>query len=139
MKYLPWGLAIVLAAVALWGVLGQPSGETIGTVNIARVVDESARAQELNQLLSDRYDELIAEFDLESEVEEGDAERADRERQAYTQYLAYRQELEIKFQAEVERAVKEVAQMKKVTIVVDDDVVRFGGNDLSDEVIKRLK
>ncbi|HHY14751.1 MAG TPA: hypothetical protein GX521_01615 [Firmicutes bacterium] len=139
MKYLPWGLAILLAAVALWGVLGQSSGETIGTVNIARVVDESARAQELNQLLSDRYDELIAEFDLESEAEEGDTERADRERQAYTQYLAYRQELEVKFQAEVEKAVQEVARAKKVTVVVDDDVVRFGGSDLSDEVIKRLK
>ncbi len=108
------GLAILLAAVALWGVLGQSSGETIGTVNIARVVDESARAQELNQLLSDRYDELIAEFDLESEAEEGgDTERADRERQAYTQYLAYRQELEVKFQAEVEKAVQEVARAKK--------------------------
>lgn len=139
MKYLPWGLAVLLAAVALWGVFGQPAGETIGTVNLARVVDESPRAQELNQLLSDRYDELIAEFDLESEAEEGDVERANRERQAYTQYLAYRQELEIKFQEEVERAVREVAQTKKVTVVVDDDVVRFGGNDLSDEVIKRLK
>lgn len=139
MKYLPWGLAVLLAAVALWGIFGQPAGETVGIVNLARVVDESPRAQELFQLLSDRYDELIDEFDLESEAEEGDTERADREREAYTQYLAYRQELEVKFQEEVERAVREVAQAKKVTMVIDEDVVRFGGNDLSDEVIKRLK
>ncbi len=42
------------------------------------------------------------------------------------------------FQEEVEQAVREVAQAQDITVVIDGDVVRFGGVDLSDEVIKRL-
>lgn len=139
MKYLPWGLVGILAIVLIWSFWAAPMGETVGTVNMNRVVDESPRAQQLNQMLSDRYNELITEFDLGAEPTEDDLERPERERQAYASYLAYRQELEIRFQEEVNKAVGEVAQEKKITVVVDEDIVRYGGKDLSDEVIKRLK
>ena len=139
MKYLPWVLVVILAALAAWGFMGQPTGATVGTVNLIRIVDESPRANELNQLLSKRYNELITEFNLEAEPSEEDPTRADRERLAYSEYLAYRQELEQKFQEEVNGAVREVAKSKKVTVVVDEDVVRFGGTDLTSEVIKRLE
>ena len=115
-----------------------PTGETVGTVNLGRIVDESNRAQTLNQMLSDRYNELITRFNLEAEPTEDDVDRANRERQAYAEYLAYRQELEGQFQLEVDRVVQEVAQSESVTVVFDEDVVRYGGKDLSDEVIKRL-
>lgn len=138
MKYLPWGLVGLLAIALIWFFMAGPTGETVGIVNLTRVVDESARAQKLNQLLSDRYDELITRFDLGSEPSEEDPDRANRERQAYAEYLAYRQELETQFQAEVDQIVQEVAQKQNVTVVVDYDVVRYGGKDISDEVIRRL-
>src|SRR5690554_1327261 len=112
-----------------------PEGETVGTVNLARIVDESARAQELNRMLSERFEELITRFDLDTEPEEEDVDRASRERQAYAEYLAYRTELETQFQTEVDGIIKEVAQEQKVTVVLDEDVVRFGGKDITDEVI----
>ncbi|HHY09229.1 MAG TPA: hypothetical protein GX528_01540 [Firmicutes bacterium] len=140
MKYLPWGLVVVLAGVLAWSLLAAPLAGAIGTVNMARVVDESARAGELNDLLSERYNELIAEFNLEEEAEEDDAsDRGERERRAYAQYLAFRQELEVKFQEEVDRSVQKVAQNRKLKVVIDNDVVRYGGEDLTDEVIKQLK
>lgn len=139
MKYLPWGLAGLLALALIWAFMAQPMGEAVGTVNLTRVVDESARAQTLNQLLSDRYTELISKFDLGTEAAEDDPDRANRERQAYAEYLAYRQQLETEFQAEVDKIVKQAAQSNKITIVVDNEVVRFGGKDLTDEVIRKLK
>lgn len=140
MKYLPWVLVVLLAAVAVWGFTMQPlGGAVVGTVNLTQIVDESPRANELNQLLSKRYNELITEFNLAEEPTEEDQGRADRERLAYSKYLAYRQELEEKFQAEVDEAVQEVAKKEKVAVVVDEDIVRFGGKDLTEEVIKRLK
>ena len=138
MKYLPWGLVALLAIALLWAFMTGPTGETVGTVNLGRIVDESNRAQTLNQMLSDRYNELITRFNLEAEPTEDDVDRANRERQAYAEYLAYRQELEGQFQLEVDRVVQEVAQSESVTVVFDEDVVRYGGKDLSDEVIKRL-
>lgn len=138
MKYLPWGLAGLLAIGLIWALMTAPAGETVGTVNLGRIVDESVRAQQLNQMLSDRYNELITRFDLGSEPGEDDVDRANREREAYSEYLAYRLELESQFQLEVDKVVQEVAERENVTIVLDEDVVRFGGKDLSDEVIRRL-
>ncbi|NMB21543.1 MAG: hypothetical protein GX979_11810 [Firmicutes bacterium] len=138
MKYLPWGLAGLLAIALIWALMFSAGGEQIGTVNLARIVEESARAQQLNQMLSDRYNELITRFDLASEPDEEDLDRPDRERAAYAEYLSYRLELETQFQREVDGVIAEVAKGKKVTLVLDEDVVRYGGQDLTDEVIKGL-
>ncbi len=136
MKYLPWGLAGLLAIALIWAMMMAPSGEAVGTVNLGRIVDESARAQQLNQKLSDQYNELVTRFDLGSEPEEDDVDRANREREAYSEYLSYRLELESQFQIEVDKVVQEVAERESVTIVFDEDVVRFGGKDLTNEVIR---
>ncbi|HKM43531.1 MAG TPA: OmpH family outer membrane protein [Limnochordia bacterium] len=140
MKYLPWGLAGLLAIALIWAMMASPGGEQIGTVNLGRIVEESVRAQQLNQMLSDRYNELVTRFDLESELEpeEDDVDRANRERTAYAEYLSYRLELETQFQREVDGIINEVAKGESVTLVLDEDVVRFGGMDLTDKVIKRL-
>ena len=138
MKYLPWGLAGLLAVALIWALTMSPGGEEIGTVNLARIVEESARAQELNQMLSDRYNELITRFDLGAEPDEEDLDRSERERAAYAEYLSYRLELETQFQREVDEVIAKVAKDKNVALVLDEDVVRFGGQDLTNDVIKGL-
>ena len=138
MKYLPWGLAGLLAVALIWALTMSPGGEEIGTVNLARIVEESARAQELNQMLSDRYNELITRFDLGSEPDEEDLDRSERERAAYAEYLSYRLELETQFQRVVDEVIAKVAKDKNVALVLDEDVVRFGGQDLTNDVIKGL-
>lgn len=138
LKYLPWILVVLVGAALAWVLFAQPMGPNIGTISLGRIIDESPRAQELNQMLSDRYEELITQLNTEQD-EETPEERAVREREAYSQYLAYRQELEVKLQKEVDEAVRNVAQDKNLRIVVDDDVVRYGGTDVSDEVIARLR
>ncbi|NLL49391.1 MAG: hypothetical protein GX249_12535 [Firmicutes bacterium] len=138
MKYLPWGLAGLLAVALIWALTMSPGGEEIGTVNLARIVEESARAQELNQMLSDRHNELITRFDLGSEPDEEDLDRSERERAAYAEYLSYRLELETQFQRVVDEVIAKVAKDKNVALVLDEDVVRFGGQDLTNDVIKGL-
>ena len=66
-------------------------------------------------------------------------DRAALERQAYGEYLAYRQELELQLEKEVNAAVREVAEDKGISVVLDSDVIRYGGIDLTDEVIRKLK
>jgi outer membrane protein len=138
-KYFPWiGLVLLGAALAwaLWGAPGQPQ---VGVIDLVKIVDESPRAQTLNRMLMDRYNELVEQLNAEVDEETPEEERADRERQAYSAYLAYRQELEAQLQAEVDQAVQAVAKDKGIALVVDRDVVRYGGEDISAEVISRLK
>jgi len=138
-KYLPWALAGILAVALIWALFAGPGGASVGVVNLMRVVDESPRAQELNQQLAQRYQELLTRFDLEEEPPEEDVDRASRERQAYAEYLAYRQELELQLEQEVNAAVKEVAEGRGISVVLDSDVIRYGGTDITDDVISKLK
>lgn len=140
MKYLPWVLAGLLAVALIWTLVIAPDeGEKIGVVNLLRVGNESPRAQQLNQMLADHFEELIAQFNLDEEPTEDDVDRANRERQAYAEHLAYRQELETQLQSEVDSVIKQVADRLNITVVVDYDVVRFGGIDISDDVIRELR
>lgn len=139
MKYLPWVLAGLLALALVWVVFAGVGREQVGVVNLMRIVDESPRAQELNELLAQRYQELLTRFDLEDEPTADDVDRSTRERQAYAEYLAYRQELELQLENEVNAAVKEVAESRGISVVLDSDVIRFGGTDLTDDVIRKLK
>jgi len=132
-------VAGVLAAALIWALFAGLGGGVVGVVDLLRVVDESPRAQELNEKLAARYQELLTRFDLEEEPTEDDVGRAQREREAYAEYLAYRQELELQLEKEVNAAVKEVAESRKISVVFDSDVIRYGGTDLTDEVISKLK
>lgn len=141
MKYLPWILGALLIMGLAAVLLTNPLQPRVGTIDIGRVIDESPRARELNQQLTDRYNELIDDIQADEEHSEGlaEEEQAEREREAYSEYLRFRQELEEQFEREVQNAVRDVAQAKRLTVVIDEDVVRFGGVDISDEIIQRLR
>ncbi len=138
-KYLPWIAVILLGAALAWLLWGPASEPQVGVIDLIRIVDESPRAQELNRMLMERYNELVEELTAAVDEETPEEELANQERQAYAEYLAYRQELEAQLQAEVDQAVRQVAKDKGIALVVDSDVVRFGGVDISSEVIARLK
>lgn len=138
-KYLPWVAIVLLGAALAWALWGTSADPQIGVVDLVQIIDESPRAQELNRMLMERYNELVAELNKTVDEETPEEERAEQERQAYAAYLAYRQELETQLQVEVDEAVRAVANDKGIKLVVDSDVVRFGGVDLSSEVIARLK
>lgn len=138
-KYGSWVLVAVLSLLLIWSFWAAPTSQSMGTIDLNRIVEESPRAHQLNQLLSERFEELILEFNLDVDEEDDEPDRPERERQAYSTYLAYRQELEIRFEQDVTEAVREVAKEQKVTLVLDEDVVRYGGVDLSSEVIKKLQ
>lgn len=138
-KYLPWVAVILLGAALAWLLWGPASEPQIGVIDLVRIVDESPRAQELNKMLMDRYNELVEQLTAAVDEEATEEELASQERQAYAEYLAYRQELEAQLQAEVDKAVRQVAQDKGISLVIDSDVVRYGGVDISSEVVGRLK
>ena len=144
MKNLSWLISAILGAVValllvflLWGHIFMPK---FGIIDIAKVVDESERAQELNRQLTARYNELVAEIQAAQPPEQSDdTDGSEIERKAYAEYLRFRQELETQFQQEIDNAVSKVAEQRRLMFVIDADVVRFGGVDISDDVAKLLQ
>jgi Skp family chaperone for outer membrane proteins len=106
---------------------------------MGKILSESEYAQRLNEQLAEKYDQLITQ--LQSSDTEGIDEetRADQERAVYAEYLRFRQELETEFQAALAKAISEAAEEADLQLVLDVDLVRYGGKDISSEVIKRLR
>src|SRR5690554_3762609 len=61
-KYLPWIAVILLGAALAWLLWGPASEPQVGVIDLIRIVDESPRAQELNRMLMERYNELVEEL-----------------------------------------------------------------------------
>ncbi|HHT36022.1 MAG TPA: hypothetical protein GX019_02465 [Firmicutes bacterium] len=139
-RYIPWLLAALCALALIWVLYGQNASlEQIGLIDMGKILSESEYAQRLNEQLAEKYDQLITQ--LQSSDTEGIDEetRADQERAVYAEYLRFRQELETEFQAALAKAISEAAEEADLQLVLDVDLVRYGGKDISSEVIKRLR
>lgn len=80
--------------------------------------------------------------DLKKMAEKFQKELEDRERQGADLEVKKRKELEdlsLKLRAKVDEAIKSVAQDKKLDVVVDKQAVLFGGTDITEDVIKKIK
>ncbi|NMB39237.1 MAG: OmpH family outer membrane protein [Firmicutes bacterium] len=138
MKYVPWVLAAlcILLVVGFWtDSLKTPS--RIGLIDMGRILNESSHAIRLNEQLREKYEQLVAQLQNESDMDEEN--RAEYERAIYAEYLRFRQELEDQFQAALDQAISEIASAKNLQLVLDVDLVRYGGKDVSSEVIEQLK
>lgn len=157
-----------LLAVAVM-IMGFNPSEQIGIVDIERVLEQSPKAADLNNQFVEKYNDLVeqlshlaeestAQTDNEPQtlennidnsspnveeqqflVEPTDPQRVEKERQLYAEYLQFRQDLENDFQADLDKAIAGAAKAENVQLVFDEDLVRFGGKDITSAVIKRLQ
>jgi len=140
MKYIPWLLAACLALALIWALSALTVNVNhVGLIDMGKILSESKYAQRLNEQLTDKYDQLVAQLQASAESEDlSDDEKAEQDRAIYAEYLRFRQELESQFQAALDRAIAEAASEAGLQLVLDVDLVRYGGKDISDEIIKRL-
>jgi Skp family chaperone for outer membrane proteins len=138
MKYVPWLLTAlcILLVVGFW-TDAVKTPQRIGLIDMARILNESSHAIRLSEQLREKYEQLVAQLQNESDVDE--ETQAEYERAIYAEYLRYRQELENQFQAALDQAISEIASARDFQLVLDVDLVRYGGKDVSSEVIERLK
>ena len=140
MKYLPWLLTALLAGALIWVLSTQAvTVNDVGLIDMGKILSEGQYAQRLNDQLSEKCDQLVAQLQASAESEDIDEEKkAEQDRALYAEYLRFRQELETQFQAALDRAIAEAAGDANLQLVPDVDLVRFGGRDISDQIIKRL-
>lgn len=134
-------LLLVLAVLGV-GLLAagcqSEQGSNIGVIDINKIVKESPLAKGYQQQLVDKLEELESRIKEETEGLEADA-KEEKEKELYTEYLRLKEELEGKLENEINKALKEVVKERNLTVVLYQEAVRFGGVDVSDDVIKRLK
>ena len=124
------------------------NADTIGVVNFDKIVDNYSKVKFLSDEISDKYSE-IQRYTLDKEreykklstplerknFEEATAKELSKKQEAY---LKLKEKKEAEIDASIKNAIKQVAMENKVTTVVENSVVFFGGIDLTDKVVKLL-
>lgn len=143
----------LLAALSLGPALSATAPEpNVGFIDMQRISGEVKAVRNAEQELKTAQDNLRAEFEnrrkqlaeavkknMSAAEQEKLREQLDNEmgplRDKYQQLSG---ELSGKLTKQIDDAVKKVADTRKMTLVLDKQVIRFGGKDITEEVIKQL-
>ncbi len=116
---------------------GASSSSSIGVVNYQMLISQSPDAAKAQEAMQAEVDQAKKDFDEKS------ATMNDKEKQDY--YAQVQQKLSLKNQelvapvySKVDAAIKAVADAKGLTIIMDKGNVVYGGQDITDEVGKKL-
>lgn len=130
------GLLVVFLAVMVVSSGCWPWGPRVGKIDITRIVNESPRAKKYQEQLNARYESLVAGLQQNGLSEE---ELKRRKEEAYAEYQRLKSELEARLDREITAEVQRLAREKSLSVVLFKEAVRYGGIDLTDDVIARLK
>lgn len=142
MSRIPWWIiagAIILVALiaAMAGSLKEP-GSSVGVIDLGRVVAQSPLAQRYEKQLADKYSELQTQLEAEKTNLDEESRKA-REKELMAEYLKLKQELEGKLEKQIDEALETIAKQRGLGVVVYKESVRFGGEDVTADVVKALK
>lgn len=137
-RYLVVGMIFLLAMALLAGC--SATGEKIGIVDMDKVVKESPKAQEFQNQLDQIGTEIQNEYKaIEENNDLNEEEKNTKKEEVLQRFVAAKQELEEKLNSAIETAVKEIASEKKLEVIFYKHSVRYGGVDITQEVIEKLK
>lgn len=130
-------LMVVFAAVFL--ISGcSASNQTVGVLDVNKVMTESPKVKQFQDQLNARGKELSDQ--LEKDKAGLSAEEFQKKQEAaYGEFLKTKQDLESQIDTTIKQALDQIAQEKKLGVVLYKNGVAQGGVDITDDVIKKLQ
>ena len=141
-------VALAIAAAFLFGVAGLAVTQTthvasaapasnVGVVNYQMVVQQHPELAKVQTTMQAESEAAKKEFDAKA------ASLGDKEKQEYYMQLQQRlqlknQELMVPLFSKVDAVIKEVADAKGLSVVVDKGAVIYGGQDITDDCVKKV-
>lgn len=132
-------LTAILAAVIMLGVLTEDeSVDKAAYVNLERIFEEHPARTAAEQTLNQKAAEYQQQLELEAEELSGTEQK-----EILAEYQQKLQNLESELLAsvteEVEKIIMETAAEQKVKFVLEEEQVLYGGYNLTDDVLKKIK
>ena len=141
-------VALAIAAAFLFGVAGLAVTQT---THVASAAPASNEGMDNYKMVVQQHPDLAKvqtamQAESEAAKKEFDAKAAslgDKEKQEYYMQLQQRlqlknQELMVPLFSKVDAVIKEVADAKGLSVVVDKGAVIYGGQDITDECVKKV-
>ena len=113
------------------------AASSVGVANYRQLVDQHPDMAQANETYKTMFKQAQDDYNAKS------ATMKDDEKKTYSQKLDQelqqkKLELLIAIQNKVNATVKEVADSKGLTIVVDKGITIYGGQDITDDVLKKI-
>lgn len=138
-KYLLVVMIMILTLLSACAQQGQEVKELkVALVDQQRLWEESQQAKDYQTQLNNKVTALREKYAAESE-NLSEAERSTEEGKIYQKINTLREDLKQKFKQDIAQAVAQIAKSEGYDIVLNKDEVRFGGNDITTEVLTQLK
>ncbi|MBO6179048.1 MAG: OmpH family outer membrane protein [Selenomonadaceae bacterium] len=120
------------------GIASAASSSKVGVVDYRQLLSQHPKLQEVNNQMQQAVTEAQKEFETKS-ASMGEQEKADYYNQTQERLQVKQQELFDPIQKSVDEAVKKVADTKGLSVVLDKSTVVYGGQDITNDVVSRLK
>lgn len=129
---------VIIAAAALLGGCSGSGQNTVGVLDVNKVMSDSPKVKQFQDQLNTRGKELSDQ--LEKDKPNISAEEYQkRQEAAYAEFLKTKQELEGQIDSTIKQALEQVAQEKKMGVVLYKNGVAQGGTDITDDVLKKMQ
>lgn len=131
---------VILVIVALLVVPGGPvlgQSVNIGYVDMGKAIDSHPRRTSSERALQEFFQSRQREFQQRAR-RLNPVQRQELDRQLQQQFIQKREELIGGLDKDIRSAVEKVGKERGVSLVLDRNVVLYGGTDLTDAVIAQL-
>lgn len=129
---------VIIAAAALLGGCSGSGQNTVGVLDVNKVMSDSPKVKQFQDQLNTRGKELSDQ--LEKDKPNISAEEYQkRQEAAYAEFLKTKQELEGQIDSTIKQALEQVAQEKKMGVVLYKNGVAQGGTDITEDVLKKMQ
>ncbi len=124
---------IIVALVAYFSF--YTTEKKIGVINMNQLLEESKRAAQLQKNLAEKGKELEQKYEnLNSE----DVDLDKKEDQISMEYAQVKQEIERQLNNEIDQVIKKLNKNNEYQVILYKNKVYYGGEDITDRVIKLL-
>nr|WP_092071094.1 OmpH family outer membrane protein [Dendrosporobacter quercicolus]NSL48479.1 OmpH family outer membrane protein [Dendrosporobacter quercicolus DSM 1736]SDM18200.1 periplasmic chaperone for outer membrane proteins Skp [Dendrosporobacter quercicolus] len=132
-------LLFLVAFVAVIFISGCSSNtQNVGVLDVNKVMSDSPKIKQFQDQLNTKGKELSDQ--LEKDKASLSAEEFQkRQETAYGEFLKTKQELEGQIDSSIKQVLDQVAQEKKMGVILYKNGVAQGGTDITDEVIQKLQ
>lgn len=131
---------LVVAALMMGSVLiaGCGSEPQFGVIDASRIMTESPKIQEIQQELQTKGQELQTQLQQDQRTMSPE-QFAKKQQETMQEFMVIKKGLETQLESTLETATSEVAQEKKLNLILYKTSVAQGGIDVTDEVLQKLQ
>ena len=132
------GSVVALGLSQLGAGSASAASSSVGVVDYRRVMVSHPDFAAANSEMQKAGQEAQMRFEANS-ANKSDEEKAKAMQQAQMELQQKEQDLLAGIQKKVDAAVKQVAEAKGLSVVLDKNAVVYGGQDITDDVMKKFK